>query len=715
MPDLLLELFSEEIPARMQQRAADDLKSLVTNGLVDTGLVYESASAFATPRRLTLSMTGVPVRSPDVREQRKGPRVGAPDKAVEGFLRGAGLTSIEQASIVEDPKKGAFYAADIVKPGRTAEEIIAETVADVIRRFPWPKSMRWGAMSAPADHDAAAHGATGTGSLRWVRPLQSILCMFGPETEEPEVIAFEVDGLRSGNLTHGHRFLSPDPIPVRRFDDYVANLERAHVILDAARRADIIRHDAETLAFAQGLTLVDDPALIAEVAGLVEWPVVLMGRFDADFLDLPDEVIRATIRANQKCFVVRDGDALSNKFLMVANTVARDGGAQIVAGNERVIAARLSDAKFFWDTDRAIRLEDRMGRFETIVFHDRLGTQKARIDRIVALARDLAPAVGADADLAGKAALLSKMDLATEVVGEFPETQGLMGYYYATLEGQEPEVAAAIRDHYKPQGPSDAVPAEPVAIAVALADKLDMLTGFWAIGETPTGSKDPFALRRAALGIIRIILDNGLRLRLEQHFAGVMAGLDPARRKDVAADLLAFFADRLKVQLRDQGARHDLVDAVFALSGEDDVRDDLLMIVRRIEALAGFLSSEDGANLLAAYRRAANILRIEEKKDGRSFDGAVDVALMKSDGIGEEDRLYEALGAARGAAEAALALEDFEAAMRALANLRAPVDAFFDHVTVNAEDARLRENRLTLLGAVRDTMDRVAAFDRIEG
>ncbi|MEO1200545.1 MAG: glycine--tRNA ligase subunit beta [Pseudomonadota bacterium] len=714
MPDLLIELFSEEIPARMQPRAADDLKKAVTDALVEAGLVYEAAKAYATPRRLALSVTGVPIKSPDLREERKGPRVGAPDKALDGFLRGAGLSSIDAARVIEDPKKGAFYVADILKPGRAATDIVAEAMPDIVRRFPWPKSMRWGALSAPEGREDAAEGAKGTSSLRWVRPLQSILCTFGPETEDPEIIPFEVDDIVADNVTYGHRFLSPNPISVRRFEDYVTGLERAHVILDAERRADIIRHDAETLAFAQGFELVPDDALIKEVAGLVEWPVVLMGGFDAAFLDIPDEVIRATIRANQKCFVLRKAGALTNRFILVANTVADDAGAQIIAGNERVIAARLSDAKFFWETDKAIRLEDRMPKFETIIFHDKLGTQKARIDRIAALARELAPAVGAGRDMAETAARLSKMDLATEVVGEFPETQGLMGYYYATLEGHEPEIAAAIRDHYRPQGPSDNVPSESVAIAVALADKLDLLVGFWAIDEKPTGSKDPYALRRAALGVIRTVLENELRLRLSSHIPGVMAEFVPSLQGDasaIAADLLAFFADRLKVQLRDHGARHDLVDAVFALPGQDD----LLMIVRRIEALAAFLETDDGVNLLAAYRRAVNILRIEEKKDGRRFDGGVDVALMKSDGIGHEDKLFEALGAARGAVEASLKLEDFAAAMQALSALRAPVDAFFDHVTVNAEDAYIRENRLNLLNQIRQVMDQIAVFDRIEG
>lgn len=699
MPDLLLELFSEEIPARLQPRASEDLKTRVTGALVGAGLVYEAARAFATPRRLALAVTGVPIKSPDLKDERKGPRVGSPDKAIEGFLRGAGLSSIDEARIVSDPKKGDFYVADISRPGRAATEIIAEVIPDIIRRFPWPTSMRWGSASSPE--------AEGTESLRWIRPLQSILCTFGPETEEPVVVDFEIGGLSAGNVTRGHRFLSPDPITVRRFDDYVASLEKAHVILDPDRRKDIIAQEARTLAFAQGLELVEDEGLLDEVAGLVEWPVVLMGAFHPDFLDLPDEVIRATIRANQKCFVLNDPRTgrLSHHFILVANMIARDGGKEITAGNERVIAARLSDANFFWVTDQAIPLEGLMPKFEDIVFHEKLGSQADRIRRIEVLARQLAPIVGADVEQVDTAARLSKLDLATEMVGEFPELQGTMGRYYAGIEGHDQAVCDAIRDHYLPQGPSDPVPTQPVAIAVALADKLDILTGFWAIDEKPTGSKDPYALRRAALGVIRIILDNGLRLRLSQRIAGTDL------REGVSADLLAFFADRLKVQLREEGARHDLVDAVFALPDQDD----LLMIVRRVEALAAFLDTDDGANLLSAYRRAANILRIEEKKDDRAYDGAIDIALMKSDGIDEEDRLYQALSAAEGAVDAALRLEDFEGAMAALANLRGPVDAFFDHVTVNADDKRLRENRLNLLNQIRATMDRVAVFDRVAG
>ncbi|ESR24775.1 glycine--tRNA ligase subunit beta [Lutibaculum baratangense] len=750
MPDLLLELFSEEIPARMQARAAEDLRKLVTDGLVEAGLVYEGAKAFATPRRLALNVVGIPAKGPDLREERKGPRVGSPEKAIEGFLRGAGLASIDEARIESDPKKGEFYVAVIEKPGRTAEEVIAELVPDVIRRFPWPKSMRWG-----------------TGSLRWVRPLHSILCVFGPETEDTDVVPFEVDGIGSGRTTRGHRFMAPGEIEVKRFEDYEKKLFDAKVVLDPARRKEMIRADAKNLAFAQGLDLVEDEALLDEVAGLVEWPIVLMGEFDRDFLEIPPEVIRLTIRANQKCFVVNDPatGSLSNRFVLVANLEAEDGGRKITEGNQRVIAARLSDARFFWEQDKATTLADHAKKLRSIVFHEKLGTQGDRVARIAQLSRELAAGLGASGDRAFLAARLAKADLVTEMVGEFPELQGVMGRYYAFAEGREADVANACRDHYKPVGQGDAVPTEPVSIAVSLADKLDMLSGFWAIDEKPTGSKDPYALRRAALGIIRIVLENGLRVRLlpilreqverqerQVHSTAALnqaidqavatLGLDlsgkteeeisdeiyrhhqvdPARVAAAAADLVAFFADRLKVQLREQGARHDLVDAVFALgreagsaagaTGTPEPQDDLLMILRRVEALGAFLDTEDGANLLAAYRRAANILRIEEKKDDRSHAG--EASREKLVELAEAT-LYERLSAVTAEVDAALEAEDFAAAMTALSQLRAPVDAFFDHVTVNADDAALRENRLRLLSQIRATMDRVADFSRIEG
>jgi glycyl-tRNA synthetase beta chain len=696
MPDLLLELFSEEIPARMQRQAADDLRRLVTDGLVAAGLTYEGAKAFATPRRLALTVHGLTARSPDLAEERKGPRVGSPEKALEGFLRAAGLASIDQAGIQSDLKKGDFYVATVRKPGRPAEEIVTDLVPEVIRAFPWPKSMRWGTRSAPAGTLYSPPEAEGAAALRWVRPLRSILCTFGPETEEPIIVPVEISGIAAGNVTYGHRFLTRgEPIKVRRFADYVPALEAVKVVLDPARRQAIVETEAKNLAFAQGLELVEDAGLLEEVAGLVEWPVVHMGTFDAAFLEIPDEVIRLTIRANQKCFVLRDPATgrLTNRFILTSNVEASDGGRAIVAGNERVIAARLSDARFFWEQDKAVKLEDWGSKLESVTFHEKLGSQAERVERIARLARELAPLVGADPDQAERAAKLAKADLTTGMVGEFPELQGVMGRYYALAQGEPPAVANAIRDHYRPQGPNDSVPTEPVSVAVALADKLDTLVGFWAIHEKPTGSKDPFALRRAALGVIRIVLQNELRLPLLQY----------------GTDLLAFFADRLKVHLRETGARHDLIDAVFALPGQDD----LLMIVRRVEALGKFLESEDGANLLVGYRRAANILRAEEKKDGEgAFDAEPDAALIRQD---EERALFEAMRAAEPAARAAVEREDFAAAMSALAALRPAVDAFFDKVTVNADDPPLRANRLKLLNQLRRATLAVADFSRIGG
>src|SRR4051812_34367411 len=659
MPDLLLEFFSEEIPARMQARAAEDLKKLVTDKLVSAGLTYEGATAFATPRRLALAVAGIPVRQPDVKEERKGPRVDANEKAIAGFLKAAGLASVEQAKIEKDPKKGDFYVAVIEKAGRPSIDVIGEIVPEVTTAFPWPKAMRWGEASARP------------GALNWVRPLHSIIATFGPETEEPEIVKFEVGGVASGDVTHGHRFLAPDAIKVKRFDDYMAKLEKAKVVVDPARRAQMILTDAKNLAFAQGFELIEDEGLLAEAAGLVEWPVVLMGSFDAAFLSIPEEVIRATIRNNQKCFVVRDQNTakLANKFILISNIEASDGGKSIVAGNERVIRARLSDAKFFYETDLKTRLEDRLPKFEHIVFHEKLGTQAERINRIVALAGHLAPIVNADVALAERAAWLCKADLQTEVVGEFPEVQGLMGRYYAEAQGENEAVAHAIEDHYKPKGPDDLVPSDPVSIAVALADKIDILTGFWAIDEKPTGSKDPYALRRAALGVIRLVLDNTLRMPLLPVFARARADAD-------GRDLLSFFADRLKVQLREQGARHDLVDAVFALEGQDD----LVLIVRRIEALAKFLETDDGKNLLAGVKRATNILRIEEKKDKLEYTEAPDGAMLQQ---AEEKELADAIGVAKLEADIAIVREDFASAMTAMAKLRPRVDAFFDKVTVN--------------------------------
>jgi glycyl-tRNA synthetase beta chain len=592
----------------------------------------------------------------------------------------------------------------VEKPGRAALDVISEILPEVIKSFPWPKSMRWG----PQSKDA--------GALRWVRPLHSILATFGPETEEPDIVPFTVDGMTAGNLTRGHRFLAPDAFTVRRLADYTAKLDKAKVVLDPERRRSIILTEAKQLAFAQGLELVEDEGLLAETAGLVEWPVVLMGAFDQSFLQIPEEVIRATIRNNQKCFVLRDAThaKLVNQFLLVANLEAEDGGQAIVAGNERVIRARLSDARFFYQTDLKTKLEDRLPSFTNIIFHEKLGSQAERIERIERLAGELAPLVGADEKKAKRAARLCKADLLTEMVGEFPELQGTMGKYYAQAQGEDEAVAHAIEDHYRPKGPDDLVPSDPVAVAVALADKLDALVGFWAIGEKPTGSKDAFALRRAALGVIRIVLDNKIRLSLINAMKSATArlfaagALDLVNRSQLPADLLAFFADRLKVQLREQGARHDLVDAVFVLEGQDD----LLLIVRRVEALAQFLDSEDGKNLLAGYKRATNIIRIEEKKDGRQYTGAPQPNLYQQ---AEEKALAQTINAAKIEAARAVQKEDFAAAMRAMAKLRPSVDTFFDKVTVNVEDKALRENRLKLLNEIREATRAVADFSKIEG
>jgi glycyl-tRNA synthetase beta chain len=704
MPDLLLEFFSEEIPARMQARAAEDLKKLVTDRLVGAGLTYEGATAYATPRRLTLAVAGVPVRQPDVKEERKGPRIDANEKAIAGFLKAAGLASVEQAKIEKDPKKGDFYVAVIEKVGRPAIEVIGEIVPDVAKSFPWPKAMRWGEASAQP------------GALNWVRPLHSIVAMFGPETEEPEVVAFDVGGIAAGDTTRGHRFLAPDPIKVKRFDDYMAKLEKAKVVVDPARRAQIILTDAKNLAFAQGFELIEDEGLLAEAAGLVEWPVVLMGSFDEAFLSIPEEVIRATIRNNQKCFVVRDANTakLASKFILVSNIEATDGGKAIVAGCERVIRARLSDAKFFYETDLRMRLEDRLPKFEHIVFHEKLGTQAERINRIVMLAGHLAPIVGADIAKAERAAWLCKADLQTEVVGEFPEVQGLMGRYYAEAQGEDAAVAHAIEDHYKPKGPDDLVPADPVSVAVALADKIDILTGFWAIDEKPTGSKDPYALRRAALGVIRLVLDNqipiSLRSIVEWHFENGFQRqyLSVANLID---NLMVFFEDRLVVQLREQKARHDLVEAVLS-SGSLVAGELLTRVIKRVEALAQFLATDDGKNLLAGTKRAANILRIEERKDKLQYSEAPDGALLQ---LPEEKELAKAIDATKLEADLAIVREDFSAAMAAIAKLRPFVDAFFEKVTVNVDDVVLRSNRLRLLNEIRVATLSVADFSKIEG
>jgi glycyl-tRNA synthetase beta chain len=715
MPDLLLELFSEEIPARMQAKAADDLRRMVTDKLVAEGLVYEGAKAFATPRRLALTVHGIPARQADLKEERKGPRVGGPEAAIAGFLKATGLSSLDQAQVQRDPKKGDFYVALIEKPGRATLDVLAEILPVIIRTFPWPKSMRWGARSAKP------------GALSWVRPLHAITATFGLETEEPDIVKFVIDGIETGQTTFGHRFMAPQAISVRRFEDYEAKLLEAKVVLDPERRKDTILTDAKQLAFAQGFELVEDQVLLDEVSGLVEWPVVLMGSFDEEFLSIPSEVIRATIRNNQKCFVVRDPktEKLANKFILTANIEASDGGKAIIAGNERVIRARLSDAKFFYTSDLKTRLEDRLPKFDSIVFHEKLGTQGERIRRIERLAAETAPLVGADVEKTKRAAHLAKADLLTDVVGEFPELQGLMGKYYALAQGEDASVAAASEEHYKPQGPNDRVPTDPVSIAVALAAKIDILVGFWAIDEKPTGSKDPYALRRAALGVIRLVLENSLRLDLVSLFdlqansvgqtlsnLGVSDGVisftwSKRHVRQSSIDLLSFFADRLKVQLREQGARHDLVDAVFALEGQDD----LLMVVRRVEALGKFLDTDDGKNLLAGTKRASNILAIEEKRDKRTFEGEPNPALYS---LAEEKALSDAIDLARVGASVAVMNEDFASAMEAMAKLRPAVDAFFDKVKVNDDDPKVRENRLKLLNEIRATTRAVADFSRIQ-
>lgn len=707
MPDLLLELFSEEIPARMQAKAADDLRRMVTDKLVAEGLVYEGAKAFATPRRLALTVHGIPARQSDLKEERKGPRVGGPDAAVQGFLKATGLASLDEAKIQRDPKKGDFYIALIEKPGRATLDVLADMLPVIIRTFPWPKSMRWGERSAKP------------GALQWVRPLHSIVATFGIETEDPDVVKFAADGIEAGQTTYGHRFMAPAPISVRRFEDYQAKLDAAKVVLDPQARKERILADAKSLAFVQGFELVEDQGLLDEVAGLVEWPEPLMGSFDQEFLSIPGEVVRATIRNNQKCFVVSDPKTkkLTNKFILTANIEASDGGKAIVAGNERVIRARLSDAKFFYESDLKTKLEERLPKFGSIVFHEKLGTQAERIKRIERLAAEIAPLIGADVEKAKRAARLAKADLLTEVVGEFPELQGLMGKYYALAQGEDASVAAASEEHYKPQGPTDRVPSDPVSVAVALADKIDTLVGFWAIDEKPTGSKDPYALRRAALGIIRLLVENQRKLDLIDVFDTHAGAFNPSgaamitwadrQVRSQSVDLLAFFADRLKVQLREQGARHDLVDAVFALEGQDD----LLMVVRRVEALGKFLDSDDGKNLLAGTKRAANILRIEEKKDGKAYDGAPDPALYSLD---EEKALAKAIDQVKAEAGAAVAREDFAAAMSAMAKLRPAVDAFFDKVKVNDDDPQVRENRLKLLNEIRAATRAVADFSRVQ-
>ncbi|MBD8664017.1 glycine--tRNA ligase subunit beta [Rhizobium sp. CFBP 8752] len=716
MPDLLLELRSEEIPARMQRKAAGDLRKLVTDALVDAGLTYEGVREYWTPRRLTLDIRGLNARSADQREEIKGPSTKAPEQAIAGFLRKAGLADISQAQVASDPKKGDFYVAVVSKPGRAAEEIIEAVMPGIIRSFPWPKSMRWGAASMPKGASFGGIEGKGSESLRWVRPLQSIVCMFGTEHEETKVIPFQIDGITAGNVTYGHRFHAPEAITVRRFDDYVSNLEKAKVMLDADRRKDMILHDARDIAFANGLDLVEDEGLLEEVSGLVEWPHVLLGTFEQDYLEIPAEIIRLTIKTNQKCFVTRrqgaDDGSLSNHFILISNIEAKDGGKEIVHGNGKVVRARLSDARHFWTRDQGDLpdlatleasaekfgldlkkpLDQRMAKLDAlnVTFHAKLGSQGERVTRIRALAKELAPITGADPVLVDRAAVLAKADLRTEAVGEFPELQGLMGRRYAVLQGEDASVAAAIQDHWKPNGPSDRLPEDKVGLTLALADKLDTLVGFWAIDEKPTGSKDPYALRRAALGVVRILLERKVRLPLL------------AVTKD--SDLLSFFHDRLKVYLRDLGARHDIIDAVLTPDA-----DDLLLVARRAEALTAFITSEDGKNLLAGTKRATQLLAAEEKK-GTVVADRVSESLLTLDA---EKALWAAISQASKEASDAVAKEDFRSAMEALSKLRVPVDTFFGDVLVNDEDAAIRANRLALLKAIREATATVADFSRI--
>ena len=685
MADLLIELFSEEIPAGLQAPAAQNLKKLLTNGMVEAGLTYANASAFHTARRLTLVVEGLLDASPTVQEERKGPKVGAPEQAIDGFLRGAGLSMDDLE--VRDDKKGQVYFAKITKPGRPAAEIVAEVLEATIRNFPWPKSMRWG-----------------SGSLRWVRPLQSILCVLSNEAEV-SVVPLDVDGIKAGNQTRGHRFMAPDAFAVSGFEDYETKLKRAKVILRADERQAAIWQEAQTQAFALGQSVVEDTGLLAEVAGLVEWPVVLMGQIDEEFLDLPPEVLKTSMKEHQKFFSVSNPKTgRIERFVTVANIEAADQGATILKGNQKVLAARLADAKFFWENDLR-EAKAGMGNWqaalENVTFHNKLGSQAAQIKRIAALARDLAPVVGADPDMAEQAALVAKADLSSQMVYEFPELQGLMGRYYAEKAGMSADIAAACEAHYSPLGPSDDVPTAPVSVAVALADKLDTLTGFWAIDEKPTGSKDPFALRRAALGVIRLILDNHLTLPLADRLAAADAGAG-------AADLLGFFQDRLKTYLRDRGIRHDVIDACIAMPQSDD----LALLVKRAEALQGALGTDDGENLIQGFKRANNILSQAEEKDGVEYSFGADVKYAENEA---EKVLFAALDSADKTIQPAMATQDFAAAMAAMATLRGPIDAFFEAVKINADSALVRRNRLNLLSRIRTTCLSVADLTKVEG
>ncbi len=705
MPDLLIELFSEEIPARMQGMAREVLKKAVTDGLVEAGLTYASAGAFSTPRRLVLAVEGLTAESRAVREERKGPNVSAPAAALEGFLRSTGLT-VDQLEKRAD-KKGEVWFATIEKPGRKAAEIVAEVLEATIRAFPWPKSMRWGA-----------------GSLRWVRPLHSVLCILSDEGGA-NVVPMTVEGIAAGNTTEGHRFMAPGRFSVTGFDDYAAKLRRAKVMLDQGEREAAIWSSAQNLAFAQGLELVEDRSLLAEVAGLVEWPVPLMGRIGDEFLALPPEVLQTSMKEHQKFFSVRNPKTgRIEGFVTVANIEAPDHGATILKGNQKVLAARLSDARFFWENDLRVAKAG-MGEWaeglKSVTFHNKLGSQADRIDRIAALAREIAPLVGADADDAERAARIAKLDLRSGMVGEFAELQGVMGRYYALEAGEKPAVADAARDHWRPKGEGDSVPVEPVSVAVALADKLDTLTGFWAIDEKPTGSKDPFALRRAALGVIRLVLGNGARVGLRQMVVKGQLGhletivkvhditdLPEGWQAATNTDLLSFFHDRLKVYLRDQGIRHDVIDACLAMPGNDD----LTLLVKRAEALAATLKTEDGQNLIQGFKRANNILTQAEAKDGVEYSFGADPKYAEGP---EERALFTALDEAEAKIGPAMAAEDFPAAMAAMAALRAPIDAFFTAVQINSDNEVLRRNRLNLLHRIRAVCSGVADLSRIEG
>ncbi|MFG6582420.1 glycine--tRNA ligase subunit beta [Sulfitobacter sp. 1A12779] len=737
MPDLLIELFSEEIPARMQKRAGEDLQKLVTNGLVEAGLTYGSAAVFTTPRRITLALGDMLAASPRQVEERKGPKADAPEKAIEGFLRGAGLTRDQLEE--RDTPKGKVLFAKIEKPGRPAAEIVAEVLEQTIRNFPWPKSMRWG-----------------SGSLKWVRPLHSILCVISDEAGA-EVVPLTIDGITAGNTTRGHRFLAPDEIEVAGFEDYQDKLSRAFVVLDPAARADTIWHDATNLAFAAGLEVVEDAGLLAEVAGLVEYPVVLMGRIGEDFLGLPPEVLQTSMKEHQKFFSVRNPKSGQiERFITVANRTTADEGATILAGNEKVLGARLSDAKFFWDNDlRTVTtgagMETWVKALENVTFHNKLGTQAELIDRMATLSRELAPLVGADVDEAEKAARVAKADLSSEMVYEFPELQGLMGSYYARKAGMSDAVADAAKDHYAPLGPSDDVPTVPVSIAVALAEKIDKLTGFWAVNEKPTGSKDPFALRRAALGVIRILVENDLHLSLSEtlqtHRATIEADavatvqedgrvIGTGRAEDIRgefdlnelaeagrtrvtihewhfnselqSDLLSFIHDRLKVYLRDQGIRHDVIDACIAMDGSDD----LTLLVKRARALSETLKTDDGENLIQGFKRANNILSQAEEADGVEYSFGADPKFAETEA---EKDLFAALDKAEAKITPAMAAQDFSTAMAAMAELRGPIDAFFEAVQVNAENPTVRRNRLNLLSRIRTICSAVADLTKLDG